>query len=114
MASGPSRQELRGAGGEDWASRLLPRAASTLAHAAFHPGPFGCLVLGLRAIGLGHALACGPDAFHRATGGPQRIEYLRWDVRGLIGAKACIGWGRSFAEMVDTVQMREIHTVAAP
>ena len=114
MASGPSRQELRGAGGEDWASRLPPRAASTLAHAAFHPGPFGCLVLGLRAIGLGHALACGPDAFHRATGGPQRIEYLRWDVRGLIGAKACIGWGRSFAEMVDTVQMREIHTVATP
>ncbi len=53
---------------------------------------------------------CDAPANRAATGSPQRIEYLHWDVRGLIGY---IGWGRSFAEMVDTGQMREVHTIAA-
>ena len=55
---------------------------------------------------------CDAPANRAATGSPQRIEYLHWDVRGLIGAKVYLGWGRSFAEMVDTGQMLEIHTVA--
>lgn len=55
--------------------------------------------------------SCDAPANRRATGSPQRIEYLHWDVRGLIGAKVYIGWGRSFGEMVDTGQMREIYTV---
>lgn len=54
---------------------------------------------------------CDAPANRRATGSPQRIEYLHWDVRGLIGAKVYIGWGRSFGEMVDTGQIREVHTV---
>lgn len=57
--------------------------------------------------------SCDSQTNRRATGGPQRIEYLLWGVRGLVGAKVYIGWGRSFAEMVDTGQMREVHTISA-
>lgn len=58
--------------------------------------------------------ACDAPANRAASGSPQRIEYPGLDVRGFIGAKIYIGWGRSFAEMVDTGQLREVHTVATP
>lgn len=58
--------------------------------------------------------ACDAPANRAASGSPQRLEYPGLDVRGFIGAKIYIGWGRSFAEMVDTGQMREVHTVVSP
>lgn len=57
---------------------------------------------------------CDAPANRAASGSPQRIEYPGLDVRGFIGAKIYIGWGRSFAEMVDTGQIREVHTVVSP
>jgi len=58
--------------------------------------------------------ACDAPANRAASGSPQRIEYPGLDVRGFIGAKIYIGWGRSFAEMVNTGQIREVHTVVSP
>lgn len=57
--------------------------------------------------------SCDAPANRAASGNPQRLEYPGLDVRGFIGAKLYIGWGRSFAEMVDTGQVLEVHTIAA-
>ncbi|MES2611482.1 MAG: hypothetical protein V4679_14645 [Pseudomonadota bacterium] len=58
--------------------------------------------------------SCDAPAYQPAVADPQLVAVRNLDARGLIGAKVYVGWGRSFAEMVDSGQIREVLTVAAP
>lgn len=57
---------------------------------------------------------CDAPAHQSAVADPQLVAVRNLDARGLIGAKVYVGWGRSFAEIVDSGQIREVLTVAAP
>ncbi|KRC34406.1 hypothetical protein ASE28_08635 [Acidovorax sp. Root219] len=57
---------------------------------------------------------CDAPAYQAVVADPQLVAVRNLDARGLIGAKVYLGWGRSFAEMVDSGQIREVLTVAAP
>lgn len=58
--------------------------------------------------------ACDAPAYRASMADPQQIALSGWDVRSMEGAKIYVGWGRSFSEMVNGVQILEVHTVTAP